>query len=147
VSADIAVSFGVGENAEKRIDDPFEEELLRAVAAGGKSVLIDRGAGGEESDRVRLLCERVPGVQSWNGAYAPFAYAISRAKQYVGYDSAGQHVAAACGTPLLSIFAGYPVERMFQRWRPDGCGRIDIIKAGDREPRRLLEAALQYLTL
>jgi ADP-heptose:LPS heptosyltransferase len=147
VSADIAVSFGVGENAEKRIDDPFEEELLRAVAAGGKSVLIDQGAGGEESDRVRLLCERVPGVQSWNGAYAPFAYAISRAKQYVGYDSAGQHVAAACGTPLLSIFAGYPVERMFQRWRPDGCGRIDIIKAGDREPRRLLEAALQYLTL
>ena len=40
------------------------------------------------------------------------------AKQYVGYDSAGQHVAAASGTPLISIFAGYPSERMFQRWRP-----------------------------
>ena len=129
VTADIAISFGVGENADKRIDPPFEEEVLRALAGTGKSVLIDQGAGAEEGDRVRRLCDRVPGVRSWNGAYAPFAYAISRAKQYVGYDSAGQHVAAACGTPLLSIFAGYPVERMFQRWRPDGSGRIDVVKA------------------
>jgi hypothetical protein len=146
-SADIAISFGVGENDEKRIGDPFEEDLLRSIAAGGKSVLLDEGAGGEERDRVRRLCERVPGVQSWSGAYAPFAYAISRAKQYVGYDSAGQHVAAACGTPLLSIFAGYPAERMFQRWRPDGPGRIDIVKVTDREPRNVLDAARQYLTL
>jgi len=37
---------------------------------------------------------------------------------YVGYDSAGQHVAAAAGIPLISIFAGFPVPRMFDRWRP-----------------------------
>ncbi|HYI97042.1 MAG TPA: hypothetical protein VEX68_26095, partial [Bryobacteraceae bacterium] len=95
IDADITVSFGVGDNAEKRIDDPFEEELLRALARQGASVLIDEGAGGEETDRVRKLCARVPGVRAWNGAYAPFAYAISRAKFYAGYDSAGQHVAAA----------------------------------------------------
>ena len=147
VTADIAVSFGVGENAEKRIGDPFEEELLRSLVASGKSVLIDQGAEGEESDRVRRLCELVPGTRSWKGTYAPFAYAITRANQYVGYDSAGQHVAAACGTPLLSIFAGYATERMFQRWRPDGPGKIDILKVVDRSPRQVLDAALQYLTL
>ena len=38
----------------------------------------------------------------------------------MGYDSAGQHVAAACGVPLISIFAGFPVPRMFDRWRPKG---------------------------
>jgi len=37
---------------------------------------------------------------------------------YVGYDSAGQHVAAAAGIPLISIFAGFPAPRMFDRWRP-----------------------------
>ena len=38
----------------------------------------------------------------------------------MGYDSAGQHVAAAAGVPLISIFAGFPVPRMFDRWRPTG---------------------------
>ena len=31
--ADIAMSFGVGDNAEKRVDDPFEEELLRGLTS------------------------------------------------------------------------------------------------------------------
>ena len=33
--ADIAVSFGVGENFEKRVADPFEEELLRLLTSTG----------------------------------------------------------------------------------------------------------------
>ena len=113
---------------------PSKKNCCGHLLATGKSVLIDQGAEGEESERVRRLCERVPGIRSWKGAYAPFAYAIARANQYVGYDSAGQHVAAACGTPLLSIFAGYATERMFQRWRPDGPGKIDILKVVDRRP-------------
>lgn len=133
LSADIAISLGVGENVEKRLDDAFEENLVRALASQGKSILIDEGAGGEESRRVQRLCSVVPGVRSWRGAYAPFADAISRAKLYIGYDSAGQHVAAACGTPLISVFAGYPAERMYQRWRPDGPGSIDVIKVTDQE--------------
>jgi ADP-heptose:LPS heptosyltransferase len=132
LSPDIAVSFGVGDNAEKRLEDPFEEHLIRALARDGRSVLIDEGAGGGESQRVRRICDRIPEARSWRGAYAPFAYAISRAKLYVGYDSAGQHVAAACGTPLVSIFAGYPAERMFQRWRPDGPGLREVVKVTDR---------------
>jgi ADP-heptose:LPS heptosyltransferase len=47
----------------------------------------------------------------------------------VGYDSAGQHVAAACGVPLVSVFAGYPCERFLDRWRPWGPGRIEVVRA------------------
>ena len=50
--------------------------------------------------------------------FAGFARVIAGSSLYVGYDSAGQHVAAACGVPLISIFAGFPAPRMFHRWRP-----------------------------
>jgi ADP-heptose:LPS heptosyltransferase len=148
VAADIAVSFGVGDNPEKRLPDPFEEVILRELAKSGKRVVIDQGAGQEETERVQRLCRKVKGIESWSGAYAPFAYAIAHAKQYVGYDSAGQHVAAACGTPLLSIFAGYTTERMFQRWRPQGQGRIDVVKVdSNASSSDVLNEVLQNLTL
>jgi ADP-heptose:LPS heptosyltransferase len=148
ISADIAVSFGVGDNPEKRLNGLFESEVLTALARTGRRVVIDQGAGREETARVQRLCEAVPGVDSWSGAYAPFAHAISKAKLYVGYDSAGQHVAAACGTPLLSIFKGYTSERMFERWRPSGDGRIHVIKVKDAaSPECVLAELLQNLTL
>ena len=148
VTADIAVSFGVGDNPEKRVADPFEEQLLKDLVRSGGRVVLDEGAGGEESERVRRLCRTVPGAYSWSGAYAPFADAISRAKLFIGYDSAGQHVAAACGTPLLSIFAGFTSERMFHRWRPDGPGSIHVVRVDDRAAvDEVLARARQYLTL
>lgn len=148
VTADIAVSFGVGDNPEKRVEGSFEANVLRALAATGRHVLIDRGAGVEETQRIQRLCELVPGVQSWSGAYAPFAYAIAHAKFYAGYDSAGQHVAAACGTSLLSIFKGFTTERMFQRWRPDGPGRIAVLKIEPgTAPEEVLARTVQNLTL
>jgi ADP-heptose:LPS heptosyltransferase len=148
VQADIAVSFGVGDNPEKRLDEAFEEEVLRALVHTGQSVVIDQGAGAEETGRVQRLCGLVEGVDSWSGAYAPFAYAISQAKLYVGYDSAGQHVAAACATPLVSVFKGYTSERMFQRWHPCGAGSIHVVKVdADTSNQQVLADVLQNLTL
>src|SRR5688500_17273371 len=72
-TADIVVSLGVGDNPEKRLNDAFEERTLRALVATGRSVLIDEGAGGEETERVRRHCAAVPGLRSWSGAYAPLA--------------------------------------------------------------------------
>ncbi len=116
-----AVSLGVGENPAKRLPDPFEEELLRLLAAQGLAVCIDKGAGGEEAERVARAAER-SGVRAtlWEGSFAGFAAIIAGSRLYVGYDSAGQHVAAACGVPLVSVFAGFAVPRMFHRWRPVG---------------------------
>jgi len=121
------VSFGVGENLEKRLPDPFEEELLGHLP---RPVLIDKGAGGEEARRVeRAVARAGPGVAMWDGSFAGFAAHIERSQLYVGYDSAGGHVAAVCGVPLISIFTGFASERMFQRWRPTGPGKIIILRA------------------
>ena len=117
--AGIAVSLGVGDNPAKRLPDPFEEELLSLLAATGLPLTIDKGAGGEEAARVVEACRRA-GIQPtfWEGSFAGFAAIVATSRLYVGYDSAGQHVAAAAGVPLISIFAGFPVDRMFARWRP-----------------------------
>jgi len=124
------VSLGVGENPEKRIPDPFEEELLKRLP---RPLLIDKGAGGEEAERVeRAVAKAGPGITMWNGSFAGFAAHIQKSKLYAGYDSAGGHVAAACAVPLISFFAGHVSERMFQRWRPTGSGPIQIVR-GDPE--------------
>ena len=141
-----AVSLGVGENPAKRIGDPFEEHLLAGLLRDGGLLVVDRGAGGEERRRVDRALARVaapPGrVMSWDGAFAPFASIIARSRLYVGYDSAGQHVAAACGVPLVSVFAGYASPRMFWRWRPEGRGPYSVIQAAGSGPDNVLVEAL-----
>jgi ADP-heptose:LPS heptosyltransferase len=117
----IAVSLGVGDNPAKRLPDPFEEELLRLLAATGAPISIDKGAGGEEAMRVERAVERSRApVTYWTGSFAGFASIVAGSRLYAGYDSAGQHVAAAAGVALISVFAGFPAPRMFERWRPVG---------------------------
>jgi ADP-heptose:LPS heptosyltransferase len=117
----ITVSLGVGENPAKRIADPFEEQLLALLAKTGLPICIDKGAGGAEAERVERAVQRSgAAVTFWEGSFAGFASLIAGSKLYVGYDSAGQHIAAACGVPLISVFAGFPAPRMFERWRPGG---------------------------
>lgn len=115
----IAISLGVGDNAAKRIPDPFEPELLSLLARTGLRLAIDRGAGGAEAERVaRALAISGATAATWNGSFAGFARIIAASRLYVGYDSAGQHVAAASGVPLITVFAGFPSLRFFSRWRP-----------------------------
>jgi ADP-heptose:LPS heptosyltransferase len=152
----VAMSLGVGENPAKRIPDPFEEQLLADIAKRGAYVLIDQGAGGEEAERVeRAILKsgadpsnlpRTPGrVRSFRGSFAAFAGAIARSDFYVGYDSAGQHVAAACGVPLVSIFAGAPSSRFFARWQPSGKGKIQVVRVERPDGAVVLEEVLERL--
>ena len=143
------VSFGVGENPAKRIADPFEEEVLRRLP---RPILIDKGAGGEESERAERAVAKAggEGIVMWDGSFAGFAAHIQRSGLYVGYDSAGGHVAAACGIPMISVFAGAASDRMFQRWRPTGEGKIEIIRpdgASVPELLAILEASLRRVSL
>jgi ADP-heptose:LPS heptosyltransferase len=126
------VSFGIGENPVKRVSDPFEEELLRRLP---RPILIDKGAGGEEAERVERAVAKAggEGIVMWDGSFAGFAAHIQHSRLYVGYDSAGGHVAAACGVPLICVFAGAVCERMFQRWRPTGAGQIEVIRSESPE--------------
>jgi ADP-heptose:LPS heptosyltransferase len=133
----IAVSLGVGENPAKRIPDPFESELL-ALLATRAALVIDKGAGGEEAARVDCAVAG-SGAQAtfWEGSFAGFAQIIAGSSLYVGYDSAGQHVAAACGVPLISVFAGFPSLRMFHRWRPSG-PQATVIRVDQPDPAGIL---------
>jgi ADP-heptose:LPS heptosyltransferase len=122
----------VGENPSKRLPDPFEVELFKMLSTLG-TLCLDKGAGGEEAKRVEQAAKQA-GIQPmfWEGSFAGFAAIITASSLYVGYDSAGQHVAAACGIPLISIFAGFPVPRMFERWRPVG-PHCDVIRVDRSE--------------
>ena len=146
----VTISLGVGENPAKRIADPFEQGLIGHVVRAGAHVLIDEGAGGEEAQRVQhaIAASGAPPkrVHTFRGSFATFASAIARSQLYIGYDSAGQHVAAACGVPLLSIFAGFPSPRFFDRWRPFGQGKMQVVKVEEAKPDQVLGHALQSLT-
>ena len=115
--------------------DPFEENLLALLGESGAEICIDKGAGGEEAARVERAVEH-SGIRAtfWEGSFAGFAAIIAAARLYVGYDSAGQHVASAAGVPLVSIFAGFPTERMFHRWRPSG----DVIRVDNPNPAEVI---------
>lgn len=63
----------------------------------------------------------------------------------LGYASAAMHAAAACGTPLLAVFTGFPTERTFHRWHPVGQGPIEVLKVTDHAPGLALERTLQAL--
>jgi ADP-heptose:LPS heptosyltransferase len=80
----------------------------------------------------------------WDGSFAGFAHIIAGSSLYVGYDSAGQHVAAACGVPLISIFAGFPAPRMFYRWRPTGA-RAAVIRVDQPDPVEILAKVARAL--
>jgi ADP-heptose:LPS heptosyltransferase len=135
--AEIAVSFGVGENLSKRVDGTFETDLLRLLSQRAATVIVDKGAGGEEAERVEhaIAASGATNITTWDGSFAGFASIISRARFYAGYDSAGQHAAAAARIPQVTIFRGQVNERMFQRWRPAG-RRIRVLK--DLDPEKLL---------
>lgn len=144
----VAISFGVGENESKRIGGDFESRAIRALAQRFRTLWIDRGVGGEEARRVTAAvaasgCK--DRARFWEGSFAGFASIISQCDLYLGYDSAGQHAAAAAGVPLLSVFAGAPSERFRRRWSPSGRGRIDVIDAASLGPEAILQRIQSWI--
>jgi len=135
-SGGIAVSLGVGENPAKRLPDPFEANLIQLLSSRGP-VIIDRGASPEESARVERAAEGTAAT-FFEGSFAEFAKIIGSSSLYVGYDSAGQHAAAASGVKLISIFAGFPVPRMFERWRPV-TPNATVVRVDQPDPAQILE--------
>jgi ADP-heptose:LPS heptosyltransferase len=137
-----AVSLGTGENDTKRLTDSFEWRLIELLGQRFDTIRIDRGAGGEEARRVTAAVEKSGAghkVRFWEGSFAGFASLIGQAAFYAGYDSAGQHAAAASGTPLVTIFAGALSERFRERWSPSGRGEIQVINADEITPGDVLE--------
>ena len=130
----VAVSLGVGENESKRIPGDFEANLIRKLGATYRTIWVDRGAGGEEARRVTAavaasgVSDR---VRFWEGSFAGFVSVILQSDFYVGYDSAGQHAAAAAGVPLIAIFKGAASEIFRKRWAPRGRGERTVLNADE----------------
>ena len=120
----VAISFGVGGNQNKRVSDHFEERLIRYLLTNSK-VILDKGTSAEERDQINRIVAGVRAlgktvvefneenkaaisdqtnrnwlqadVVTWDGSIGAFAGLIAASDQYIGYDSAGQHIAAALG--------------------------------------------------
>jgi ADP-heptose:LPS heptosyltransferase len=73
---------------------------------------------------------------------------IAASNLYFGYDSAGQHVAAALGIPVVSSSTVSPTSACLARWTPHGPGPVTVLRA-DRfqDSAALLEAAINALSL
>jgi ADP-heptose:LPS heptosyltransferase len=140
------VNLGVGENPGKRVPDPFEEDLLQALVRRHTPVVVDLGIGEEEEQRARMAISGCGASESqvrpWRGSFAALATMIAASRLYVGYDSGGQHAAAACGTPLVTVFAGFASPRMFARWSPTGPGPKEVVRVERADPGNVLEQTL-----
>jgi ADP-heptose:LPS heptosyltransferase len=167
----VTVSLGVGGNPNKRISDWFEEELIQQLSEESM-LILDKGASHEEREQIDRIVKQLRSrskkvvevnernlaealreeairtdVLTWNGGIGEFAGLIAASDQYIGYDSAGQHIAAALGVPVLTIFVNSNSPTFAERWQSYGSGKIKILKidAGelknstDREKTVLLE--------
>jgi len=137
-----AVSLGTGGNAAKGLSPTFERMLLQHLAHSEMPVVVDLGAGGEETERVQEAVRGLSHVNTHKGTFAEFAGIISQASRYFGYDSAGTHVAAAAGVPLTVFFKGHVNERMFERWKPTASATAKTIRIDDPypDPSRVMAA-------
>ncbi|HWO01385.1 MAG TPA: hypothetical protein VNS63_19150 [Blastocatellia bacterium] len=151
----VAVNFGVGGNQAKRVGDDFESQLVSSLLQDGATVVIDKGAGVDEEQRAQSVIEfakrasigplrsieldetSLSGSSSEDrieaelvvfiGRVGLLAALISESDLYIGYDSAGQHIAAALGVSCIDVFAGFNSRRMLDRWRPTGRAETRVI--------------------
>lgn len=165
----VTVNFGVGGNDNKRISDEFEFEVVLYLIEKGAKVILDEGFGKEEIKRVDRIIDQVkehgktiirvnenlsfsagsdvssPDLITYKGGIGQFAALISQSQYYIGYDSMGQHVAAALEIPELVIFNGYPTEKFSRKWHPYGNGKIKIIHAEGKAEKDVLEITKRIL--
>ena len=153
----IAINFGVGENQLKRVGGDFESSLVARLIQDGSSIVFDKGAGEDETSRADAVISeaihieregrRVRAVEInernlasaasseqveadvvvWNGRIGMLAGLIGESDLYIGYDSAGQHIAAALGVKCIDVFAGFSSPRMLERWQPTGRAETRIV--------------------
>jgi len=145
----ITLNFGVGGNPRKLVEGDFETGLVLALLQDPNICLIlDLGFGEAEKSRSEAILSaartssypvqelsfgelaqvepgtRLIGVQS---SVAEIAALISHSDEFIGYDSACQHIAAAQGIRTFTIFAGTNNVRFIRRWRACGSGLSEII--------------------
>lgn len=148
----ICLSFGIGGNEAKRISKQFEMELARTLVQR-YPLFIDGGFSNTETDlseeiisflesqgnSVLRLDESMSlplthnlnspiNILAWRGGIGSFASLISGCDRYVGYDSSGQHIAAAIGIPSLTVFVNSGSPTFAKRWQPYGSAAASVLQ-------------------
>jgi len=165
----ITLNLGVGGNMRKRVEGEFEAELvLRLLQEPDTTVLLDMGFGEEETQRSRQLLERAAAAgfttQALCFADLPaadpqarllgiecdvgeIAALIARSDEFIGYDSACQHIGAALGVRTCTVFAGTSNARFIRRWHASGPNTSEILYVDtlSREHQIIVEELLQRL--
>jgi ADP-heptose:LPS heptosyltransferase len=147
----IALNFGVGGNPRKKVGRRLEQDLLLNLLQETNTViLLDKGFGDDELHNSNALLAGIDakgfdvhhavfdgalktglswgaiGLQTRIGEIAAI---IANCDEYIGYDSACQHIAAALETPCLTIFAGSNNMRFIRRWSafgPEACKIVHV---------------------
>jgi ADP-heptose:LPS heptosyltransferase len=105
--------------------------LIEVVKAQDKVLVAVR----EDNAAAVLQAEALRAdLLTWDGGIGAFAALVAGSDQYIGYDSAGQHIAAALGVPTLTIFATTGSPLFGQRWRPYGPGPIQVLSFDPSRP-------------
>jgi ADP-heptose:LPS heptosyltransferase len=138
----IAVNFGVGANQRKKLGIEFEKKLLHEILKEPHTItLLDKGFGAEELSQSTEL-QRSISNQGFNTISMRFGDSqnqsfshglvtiectvgevtalINQCDEFIGYDSACQHIAAAVQTPAVTIFAGSNDMNFVRRWSAYG---------------------------
>ncbi len=165
----ISISFGVGGNDAKRLNLAVEAELVRSLL-DSFTVIIDSGFSPSElaqaddletifraaEIKILRLSENSlqqfsgsdfqnPQIIFWEGGIGSFASLISCSDQYIGYDSSGQHLAAAAGIPVLTIFSDSGSALFAKRWQPWGKSKtssVVISTAQLSEPTSIMASSI-----
>ena len=156
----ITMNFGVGNNPRKRLDLDFEKQLLGEILKSPQTVvLLDRGFGEDELSRSDSLISylRDQGHQTAGSRFGDSEYPgishgivgvecsigeisalIAECDEFIGYDSACQHIAAATQTPTLTIFAGSNNKSFIRRWSACGNTQCNIVHVNTlTDPRHI----------
>ena len=161
----ITVSLGVGGNEEKRVSDHFEADLLHHLTEDAW-VIVDQGFTAGEQEQVERAIGSLraaglnilksgekeaagdpvyrqasrTGILTWQGGIGSLAGLIAASDHYIGYDSSGQHLAAALGIPAITIFATGNSPLFAARWTPWSRGESLVIPAQQNgDPDALIE--------
>jgi ADP-heptose:LPS heptosyltransferase len=103
-----------------------------------------------EADRQNMEClsaEPALGadVLTFEGRLGLFCALVAASDEYIGYDSAGQHIAAALGVSTIDIFADSNTPLAAKRWRPCGPGLVRVVKADELSLNGISGSADQVL--
>ncbi len=159
----VSLSLGVGGNDKKKMPRAFEQRLLeRLIEEQGIVAMLNRGANHDEHQQTDSLISHLQanGVKTaiidhkhhvmnsalqgarvivWDRQLEGLCTMISISDLFIGYDSAGSHIAAAMGVPIVEVFAQNEHPLFNLRWKPYTDNYLDIIPISHRHAEEKLD--------